>query len=340
MDQRRLPSEVVFHNVASVEEMETYIKVLAVRGAPAIGLAGGYGMFIAARNANTLIQAYKDLEIAAVRLGNARPTAVNLKWAITRQQAVIEDARSQLINKSENEEGLQILRNALQKEADNMLQEDMDLCRRIGEAGFSLLRDGSTVLTHCNAGGIATSGYGTALAPVYVAHEKGVHICVYADETRPLLQGMRLTAWELAANGIDVTIICDSAAPFLMSQKKIDLVIVGADRIASNGDTANKIGTYGLAVAAKAHGIPFYIAAPYSTFDPHITDGSGIPIEERGAEEVTNFLEKRFAPEKAMVYNPAFDVTPGELISGIITEAGILRPPYSQSVKAFIVNRS
>jgi methylthioribose-1-phosphate isomerase len=320
--------------------METYIKVLAVRGAPAIGLAGGYGMFIAARNANTLHQAYKDLEIAADRLGNARPTAVNLKWAITRQQAVIKEVRTKLVNEYDSEQGLQTLRNALLTQADNMLKEDMDLCRQIGEAGLSLLQEGFTVLTHCNAGGIATSGYGTALAPIYVAHEKGMHVCVYADETRPLLQGMRLTAWELATNGIDVTVICDSAAPFLMKQKMIDLIIVGADRIALNGDTANKIGTYGLAVAAKAHGIPFYVAAPYSTFDPKIADGSEIPIEERGAEEVTNFLDKRFAPQKAMVYNPAFDVTPGELISGIITEVGILRPLYSQSIKSFIANHS
>lgn len=335
LDQRRLPAEVVYHNVKTVSEMETYIKALAVRGAPAIGLAGAYGMVIALREANSLEEAYHLLEVAAEQLGNARPTAINLRWAVDRQLTKAQALRSSLISKEETV-ALNTLKTAVLSEADAMLAEDMEMGRRIGEAGFPLLHDGATVLTHCNAGGIATSGYGTALAPIYIAHEKGLRVQVFADETRPLLQGMRLTTWELLAAGIPTTVICDSMAPFLMKQGKVDLVIVGADRIARNGDTANKIGTYGLAVAAHAHGIPFYIAAPYSTFDPAIPDGDAIPIEERNAEEVISWRGELMAPSNVAVYNPAFDVTPNRLITGIITERGILSAPYEPSIANFL----
>lgn len=333
LDQRRLPSEVVFHKVATVDEMVGYIKNLTVRGAPAIGIAGAYGMYIAVRDTDSLEDAFARLQDAAERLGNARPTAVNLRWAVDRQARIAQAAREQLSNKTD---GLLRLKEILRTEADEMLAEDMEMCRRIGQAGLPLLQDGNTVLTHCNAGGIATSGYGTALAPVYVASENGFRIHVYADETRPLLQGMRLTTWELMASGVETTVICDSMAPFLMKQGKIDIIIVGADRIAANGDTANKIGTYGLAVAAHAHNVPFYIAAPYSTFDPAVPDGDTIPIEERESDEVITWRGELMAPRGVNVYNPAFDVTPAHLITGIITERGILRAPYTLSIADFL----
>lgn len=336
LDQRRLPAEVIYQNVASVAEMEMYIKTLAVRGAPAIGIAGAYGMLIALRGAGSLPDAYDRLDQAAAQLGNARPTAVNLRWAVNRQLSKAKSIRETLEDSHDELKAVEALTCIVREEADAMLSEDMELGRRIGVAGLPLLFNGATVLTHCNAGAIATSGYGTALAPIYIAHENGLKVQVYADETRPLLQGMRLTAWEMAAAGIETTVICDSMAPFAMKQGKIDLVIVGADRIARNGDTANKIGTYGLAVAARAHGISFYIAAPYSTFDPEIPDGSAIPIEERGEEEVVSWRGDRMAPHGVMVYNPAFDVTPAHLISGIITEKGILRAPYETSIADFL----
>lgn len=332
LDQRLLPSEVVFHHVDGPEEMTQYIKVLAVRGAPAIGIAGAYGMYLAARNCGSPERLDHDIRAAGEMLSKARPTAVNLQWAIDRQLKVFSRVQFEY----DGAEALQQARLSLGDEADAILSEDIDLCQRIGKYGSELLSDGMTVLTHCNAGGIATSGYGTALAPIYVAQESGKRIKVLADETRPLFQGMRLTAWELINSGVDVTVICDNAAPFLMSQGKVDCVIVGADRIAVNGDTANKIGTYGVALAAKAHGIPFYVAAPHSTFDPALPDGSGIPIEQRSPEEVTCWKGTSLAPPGVRVFNPAFDVTPADLITGIITDEGVLRPAFMESIPAFL----
>ena len=224
-------------------------------------------------------------------------------------------------------------RSRLEREALAIYKEDLDMCRAIGRAGAKLIKKNAGVLTHCNAGGLATSGYGTALAPMFVAHERGTKFEVYADETRPLLQGARLTAWELMHAGIDVTLICDNMAAQVMKEGRIDLVIVGADRIAANGDTANKIGTYGVALLAKSHKIPFYVAAPTSTFDLDIRSGDDIPIEQRGEDEITCGFGKRTAPVGVKTYSPAFDVTPARLIAGIITERGILRPPYRRSIR-------
>lgn len=336
LDQRLLPSEVLFRRVDRVDEMVDYIKTLAVRGAPAIGIAGAYGMYLAARNCPAPETLEQTIFAAARLLGNARPTAVNLQWAINRQLRIFSRTHAEYDGPEAACQAVLALRDG----ADAILAEDIRLCRRIGEFGSTLLRDGMTVLTHCNAGGIATSGYGTALASVYVAQEEGKTIKVLADETRPLFQGMRLTAWELMNSGIDVTVICDNAAPFIMSQGKVDCVIVGADRIAMNGDSANKIGTYGVALAAKAHGIPFYVAAPHSTFDSTLSDGSGIPIEQRPAEEVTHWRNCCLAPPGVNVINPAFDVTPGGLIAGIITEDGILCPPYSDSISEFLKTKA
>ena len=341
LDQSLLPGKVVFQHVKSVDELAMYIRTLAVRGAPAIGIAGAYGVFLAVQNADSLQAACQDGEAAVATLGATRPTAVNLRWALRRMwkrmQAVLTSLESSNLPDAEK---LALLRNALRDEADSILEEDRRLGLAIGRNGCSLLRDGMSVLTHCNAGAIATGGYGTALAPIYIAHEQGYRLHIFADETRPLLQGMRLTAWELMTAGIDVTVICDNMAPFLMQQHRIDMVIVGADRIAANGDTANKIGTYGLALCAKAHGIPFYIAAPYSTFDPKLCCGAEIPIEQRDPAEVTALNGQALAPAGVKVYNPAFDITPGELITGIITEEGILKPPYHQSIATYLTGKS
>lgn len=337
LDQRLLPGEVLFRAVQTPDEMIGYIKVLAVRGAPAIGIAGAYGIYLAARHAATPSRMEAAILDAVEHVGNARPTAVNLQWAVNRQLAVFRSVKASLRDQGiSDQSAADLIIKALRDSADAILAEDIDLCRRIGQAGAALIQDGATILTHCNAGGLATSGYGTALAPIYVAQESGKRVHVFADETRPLLQGMRLTAWELLHNGVDVTVICDNAAASLMRKGLIDLVIVGADRIAKNGDAANKIGTYSVALAAKAHGIPFYIAAPHSTFDPSIPDGSHIPIEERPAEEVTQWKDCRLAPTSVKVINPAFDVTPASLITGIITESGILRAPYETAIADFL----
>jgi methylthioribose-1-phosphate isomerase len=261
-------------------------------------------------------------------LASSRPTAVNLFWALTRMKAKAETLYG---TKSAAEIG-----EALFAEAKAIHEEDRHICRSIGRFGQELVKDGSTWLTHCNAGGLATADYGTALAVFFAATESGKKIHVYADETRPLLQGARLTAWELMQREIDVTLICDSMAALVMRQGKIDGVVVGADRIAANGDTANKIGTYGVAVSAKAHGVPFYVAAPVSTFDVSLSDGNQIPIEERDTEEICCGFGKRTAPEGVNVYNPAFDVTPAELIAGIITERGIISPVNRQNVEKMV----
>ncbi len=324
LDQTRLPGEVVFLEIDELEPLIDAIRRLAVRGAPAIGCAAALGLAAVAGTYPPLELAdfRKRLEADGTFLAAARPTAVNLSWAVHR--VIRETNESGARNDAEAKRFL--LHAAL-----TVLAEDIQLCRSIGESGLPLLRDGMTVLTHCNAGALATADYGTALAPIYLAHEAGRSIRVYADETRPLLQGARLTAWELQQAGVEVCVICDNMAGLVMKEKRIDLVIVGADRIAANGDTANKIGTYSVAVLAAWHRIPFYVAAPYSTFDLSLPDGTGIPIEERDGGEIGNGFGRRTAPEGVAFYNPAFDVTPHELITGYITERGILTPPFSVS---------
>ena len=327
VDQTRLPAKCRWLATRDVRAVWKAIRTLQVRGAPAIGIAAAFGVVAAAqarRQGNTPAL-LRTVEQAADYLATSRPTAVNLFWALERMRRVAREhhgaAPAAFVER-------------LAREAQAILDEDRAMCRAIGRHGAALLRDGHTVLTHCNAGGLATSQYGTALAPIYVAREQGKTIRVFADETRPLLQGARLTVWELMQAGIDVTLICDNMAACVMQQGLINTVLVGADRIAANGDTANKVGTYGLAVLAREHHIPFYVLAPSSTFDLSIPDGSRIPIEERAAQEVVDGFGRRTAPRNAKVYNPAFDVTPARLITGIVCERGLLRPPFRRSLAA------
>jgi methylthioribose-1-phosphate isomerase len=324
IDQTRLPVELVFLECRDVPTLWEAIKALRVRGAPAIGVAAAMGVVLG-------VQAVAG-DAGAVRaavaktadyLATSRPTAVNLFWALDRMRRVAADC---------GDRPPEALKQCLLDEAQAIWEEDRALCRRIGQHGAELLKDGDTVLTHCNAGGLATADYGTALAVIYAAQEQGKNIRVYADETRPLLQGARLTAWELMEAGVEVTLICDNTAGLVMRQSKIDLVVVGADRIAANGDAANKIGTYSVAVLASAHKVPFYVAAPTTTFDLSLDTGGQIPIEEREASEVTHGFGSRTAPEGVRVYSPAFDVTPARYITGIITERGIIRQPDLRAV--------
>lgn len=322
LDQTLLPCERSYLETGDVEEIFSCIRRLVVRGAPAIGCAAALGLAAAAFAGNS---ASRDgfmsaLRKNAARLAESRPTAVNLFWALDRCVAKMDASPV-------SDAGglrLELLRAAL-----DILAEDIDMCRAIGTHGEKLIREGGGVLTHCNAGALATGDYGTALAPMYTAHALGRRFTVYSDETRPLLQGSRLTAWELREGGIDVVSICDNMAGQVMREGRVDLVIVGADRIAANGDTANKIGTYSVAVLARYHRIPFYVAAPYSTIDPRLADGNGIPIEQRDGDEIRRGFGKLTAPEGVRTYNPAFDVTPHELISGIITERGIIKAPFA-----------
>ncbi len=319
VDQCRLPGELVYLETRDIREIWKAIKLLQVRGAPAIGIAAAMGVAAAVQDSAAKTGSELALEVsqAADYLASSRPTAVNLFWAVDRMKSLAE-------RESNLDPGS--LKERLALEAVNIFEEDIAMCRAIGAYGAELLKDGQTVLTHCNAGGLATSQYGTALAPIYLAHEQGKRIHVYADETRPLLQGSRLTAWELMRSGIDVTLICDNMAAQVMKEGRIDLVMVGADRIAANGDTANKIGTYGVALLAQAHGIPFYVLAPTSTFDLTLVSGDSIPIEERGSDEITCGFGKETAPKDVKVYSPAFDVTPAHLIKAIICEKGVFQP--------------
>ena len=324
IDQTLLPVEFKVIPCRTVEEVWEAIKVLRVRGAPAIGVAAAMGVVVAVQDASDdEADVLGRVARAADYLATSRPTAVNLFWALDRMKRVAAAHRGR---------GGRAVKQALLEEAKAVRDEDARMCRRIGDAGQHLITEGCGVLTHCNAGGLATAEYGTALAPLYRAHEQGRRFRVYADETRPLLQGARLTVWELMQAGIDVTLICDNMAAVVMRDRKVDLVIVGADRIAANGDTANKIGTYAVAVLARHHGIPFYVAAPSSTFDLALGSGDGIPIEERGAEEITCGFGRRTAPEGCQVYSPAFDVTPAELIAGIITERGLIAKPDRERI--------
>ena len=328
IDQTVLPTELTYEDILSAESMWDAIKKLKIRGAPAIGIAAAYGLYLGIRalaEALSREEFLKQLDEKAAYLASSRPTAVNLFWALDRMKKTAHDAP---VTSSVAD-----LKSILFKEAYKILTEDEFMCRKIGEYGFEILKGFNSILTHCNAGGLATSGYGTALAPIYIGSERGKRFHVYADETRPLLQGSRITAFELMAAHIPVTLICDNMACMVMSQKKIDAVIVGADRIAANGDTANKIGTYGVATLARAHGIPFYVAAPFSTFDVTIKTGAEIPIEEREPDEIICGFGKQTAPTGVPVYNPAFDVTPGNLITAIITDRGVVYPPFIENIK-------
>ena len=326
IDQTLLPTEFERITLDTLEEVWEAIKSLRVRGAPAIGVCAAFGVLVGLKQKapQTGADALSVAVEGADYLATSRPTAVNLFWALDR----IKTRAAALDPATTPEEVFA----QLEEEAVQILHEDQRRCRLIGEHGAALIEEGAGVLTHCNAGGLATADYGTALAVMFRAHEEGRRFHVFADETRPLLQGARLTAWELLQAGIDVTLICDNAAAQVMREGKVQIVIVGADRIAANGDAANKIGTYSVALLAKAHDIPFYVAAPASTFDLSIQSGEHIPIEQRPSEEITAGFGKQTAPDGVKTYNPAFDVTPAHLIAGIVTEHGVLRPPLSESI--------
>ena len=326
LDQTRLPHEVVAVTCLDDGEVAEAIRDMVVRGAPAIGVAAAFGVALGARAVaeRPRVEALAAIAQAIARLRATRPTAVNLFWALERMCRTAEGTPG---------DGA-VLAEVLAAEAVAMHDEDIATNRAIGRHGLAAVPEVANVLTHCNAGALATVDYGTALGVLRAAHEAGRRLHVWVDETRPYLQGARLTAWELVEEGIPATLICDNMAGHFMARGQVDLVVVGADRIAANGDVANKIGTYAVAVLARHHGIPFYVAAPVSTIDASIPDGRDIPIEERGGEEVTHFRGVSVAPTGMRVANPSFDVTPAELITGIITERGILRPPFGPAIRA------
>lgn len=305
LDQRLLPRQETWIDCRTATDVADAIRTMVVRGAPAIGVSAAFGMAMAKKNG-------EDVQVAAKTLKDSRPTAVNLAWAVDRMLSYEGDWTA---------------------EAERINEEDLEACKTMGRYGAELLGSSATVLTHCNAGALATAGYGTALGVIRAAVESGKRIAVFADETRPYLQGARLTAWELQQDGIDVTLITDNMSGHFFQQGKFDAVVVGADRIAINGDAANKIGTYTVAVLAHAHGVPFYVAAPVSTIDPRCPNGAAIPIEERSAAEVVEIFGARVAPEGIAVRHPAFDVTPARLITAIITERGVLHPPYEEAIR-------
>ena len=331
VDQRKLPIKFEKLHCKTPEQLYDAIRTLAVRGAPAIGVAAGFGLCLSLaelEQSTNLNIALRHLKNRADYLAKSRPTAVNLFWALNRIKAKAEAFATDNPNACLDE-----LRKTILKEAQAIYDEDIEMCRQIGINGQQFIKNNNTLLTHCNAGALATAGMGTALAPMFEARNSGKKFKVYADETRPLLQGARLTSWELQQAGIDVTLICDNMAGVLMKHGKIDAVITGADRIAANGDTANKIGTYSLSILAKHHGIPFYIAAPSSTFDLTIKNGSQIPIEQRAATEVSCFAGLQTGPAGINVYNPAFDITDAENISAIITEKTVITNPNTEKIK-------
>jgi methylthioribose-1-phosphate isomerase len=327
IDQTKLPGEEVYNEYSDFKSVAEAIRGMVIRGAPAIGVAAAMGIALGAGEiiADTDESFFRQLSNVCDVMAGTRPTAVNLFWAIERMKQVAEAHRS---------EGLQAIREALKQEAIRIEQEDQEICRAIGKNGARLIKDSWTILTHCNAGGLATAGYGTALGVIRAAHEAGKKIRVFADETRPWLQGARLTAWELMKDGIPVTLIADNMAGYLMSRGEIDCCIVGADRIAANGDTANKIGTYSVAVLAKENNIPFFVAAPISTLDLSLPTGAEIPIEERHSREVTHLAGLQIAPGGVKVRNPAFDVTPARYITAIITEKGVVTGDYRVQLRA------
>ena len=328
LDQRRLPTEELFLECRALQQVAEAIKTLAVRGAPAIGVAAAYGVVIGVQEAVESGNSIDAQTLADIieKLAATRPTAVNLFWALERMKKAGEKGLKNDFDKDD-------LRDLLLAEADRIYAEDDQAHHQLGKFGVQLIPAGARILTHCNAGALACAEYGTALGVMRAAQTAGKNIKVYADETRPLLQGSRLTTWELLKEKIPVTLICDNMAAHCMAKGMIDLVIVGADRIAANGDTANKIGTYSVALAAKAHNLPFYVAAPTATIDFSLADGAAIPIEERDPDEVRFFGEKRTAPAEVAVYNPAFDVTPATLINAIITEKGIFTPDQLSGVR-------
>lgn len=327
IDQTRLPGELIFLDCRDVETVWEAIKMLRVRGAPAIGVTAAFGIaLVAGKHEEDSVESLAKVVREASRyLRSSRPTAVNLFWALDRMDRVMAQAGARSADD---------LRRRLLAEAMSIRSEDVRMCKAIGEAGAELIEPDSGVLTHCNAGALATADYGTALSVIFHAHWAGKNITAYVDETRPLLQGSRLTAWELMRRNVPTTLLCDNMAASLMRTGKVRAVVVGADRIAANGDTANKIGTYGVALLARAHQIPFYVAAPSSTFDFSIETGDEIPIEVRDPREVTHGMGKATAPEGVNVYNPAFDVTPADLVSAFITEAGVLRPPFGATLRS------
>ena len=326
IDQTRLPAEKEFVDCRTIEEVGHAIKTMVIRGAPAIGVAAAMGVSLGADSieASTFESFYQALEEKCDRLGQSRPTAVNLAWAIKRMKDVAQSNKSLSVAK---------LKSRLKEEALTILTEDIATNEAMGQHGQTLVKDGNVILTHCNAGALATAGFGTALGVVRASVNAGKSIRVLANETRPFLQGARLTTWELKEDGIPVKLITDNMCGFFMNKQEIDLVVVGADRIAANGDVANKIGTYMVAVLAKENNIPFYVAAPVSTLDLSLASGKEIPIEERSSEEVMTINKKRIAPEGVEAAHPAFDITPNHLVTAIITENGIARAPFTESLK-------
>lgn len=330
IDQTKLPNQKRILRLTTQKEIWDAIYLLQVRGAPAIGVTAAYGVYLAAKAIDTSEYGAFAQKFAEAReyLASARPTAVNLSWALSRMEKIVEAGRGDSVSE---------IKKRLRAEARAIQTEDIEMCRNIGEHGLSLLSPGMGLLTHCNAGQLATSRYGTATAPMYLGHERGYGFRVFCDETRPLLQGARLTAYELSAAGMDVTLLCDGMAASAMKNGWVNAVLTGADRVAANGDAANKIGTLPLAIAAKRFGVPFYICAPSSTIDMNTPTGKEIEIEQRPAEEVTTmWYKERMAPESVKVFNPAFDVTDAELITAIITEKGVLRPPFPEALKTAI----
>jgi methylthioribose-1-phosphate isomerase len=326
IDQTQLPGEYKVIALETIEQVWEAIKVLQVRGAPAIGIAAAFGVYIGVKDfeSDEVEALLARVDQSVDYLASSRPTAVNLFWALKRIRDLAHASRSLAAG--------EIIQRILEQ-AVAMIEEDNRICKAIGDYGAELLNDGDAILTHCNAGGLATASYGTALAPVFRAKEQGKNISVFADETRPLLQGARLTAWECKQNQIPVTLICDGMSGTVMSQGKVQAVIVGTDRTAANGDVANKIGTFNLAVMANYHSIPFYVAAPLSSVDMSLASGAQIPIEQRSPEEITNGFGLRTAPEGIDVYNPAFDVTPHQIVTAIITETGVVRPPFEEGLQ-------
>jgi len=326
VDQRKLPSSVQWYTCRGYRDVIRAIKKMVIRGAPAIGVAASMGLAMGARSvrAKNYPLFIERLQVISGEMLLARPTAVNLRWAVERMMHLATGMAESPVDE---------IKSALRQESERILAEDIEINQSIGINGQGLIPEGATILTHCNAGALATGGYGTALGVIRAAHENGKKIRVIADETRPWLQGLRLTAFEMMEEGIPVSVIVDNAAGFLMRRREIDLVITGADRIAANGDVANKIGTYQVAVLAKANGIPFYVAAPISTIDSSIENGDMIPVEERPPEEICRFGKSEIGPLGTHAINPAFDITPAGYIAGIITEKGILRPPFGSGIE-------
>jgi methylthioribose-1-phosphate isomerase len=331
IDQRKLPASEVYVTCKTAQDVAKAIKTMVIRGAPAIGVAAAMGIALGMRRSNSTGTKQFTTEFQKIcdLMAATRPTAVNLFWAIERMKTVFADAAHGGCSVAE-------IKQRLDAQARAIHDDDVRSCRDMGVHGAALVPQDARILTHCNAGALATAGYGTALGVIRAAAEQGKRVAVLADETRPFLQGARLTAWELVRDGIDTTVITDNMAASMMRLGDVDLVVVGADRIAANGDVANKIGTYGVAVLAREHDIPFYVAAPLSTIDLHTPDGSRIPIEERNEREVTHVGSSRLTPEGAHVRNPAFDVTPAKYVTAIVTERGIARPPYADSLAQLV----